>query len=268
MKKMINLTLLFVVALSLSFIPITSVRASQKVTLTYYAGKGYFKAKTNQNKRKISIKTKINQKRGYAPVIKRDGYVFNGWFTKRKGGIRYTSSRKIVKKQKLYAHWLKKYTVNTDYFIPIGLKFTYLSDYEPYWGNLKIVKKKIGNYTCSYTLTNSYGDSFSISGLVKAIDDDGDYVYDYSCSGIDCKLKNLVNIRKTISVKKFLKKLGVKSYNFYPSDNYVDFVYGSTRFSDETYDTDIVWQINLNSKNQVSPDTIVSFDANDDWEHY
>ena len=83
MKKMINLTLLFVVALSLSFIPITSVRASQKVTLTYYAGKGYFKAKTNQNKRKISIKTKINQKRGYAPVIKRDGYVFNGWFTKR-----------------------------------------------------------------------------------------------------------------------------------------------------------------------------------------
>lgn len=268
MKKMINLTLLFVVALSLSFIPITSVHASQKVTLTYYAGKGYFKAKTNQNKRKISIKTKINQKRGYAPVIKRDGYVFNGWFTKRKGGIKYTSSRKIVKKQKLYAHWLKKYTVNTDYFIPIGLKFTYLSDYEPYWGNLKIVKKKIGNYTCSYTLTNSYGDSFSISGLVKAIDDDGDYVYDYSCSGIDCKLKNLVNIRKTISVKKFLKKLGVKSYNFYPSDNYVDFVYGSTRFSDETYDTDIVWQINLNSKNQVSPDTIVSFDANDDWEHY
>ena len=108
------------------------------------------------------------------------------------------------------------------------------------------------SYTCSYTLTNSYGDSFSISGLVKAIDDDGDYVYDYSCSGIDCKLKNLVNIRKTISVKKFLKKLGVKSYNFYPSDNYVDFVYGSTRFSDETYDTDIVWQINLNSKNPVS----------------
>ena len=60
MKKMINLTLLFVVALSLSFIPITSVRASQKVTLTYYAGKGYFKAKTNQNKRKISIKKMLS----------------------------------------------------------------------------------------------------------------------------------------------------------------------------------------------------------------
>ena len=174
----------------------------------------------------------------------------------------------ITSSKNLYAHWLKKYKLNTNYFVPLGTTYSSLSDYEPYWGNLKIVKKKIGNYTCSYTLTNSYGDSFSISGLVKAIDDDGDYVYDYSCSGIDCKLKNLVNIRKTISVKKFLKKLGVKSYNFYPSDNYVDFVYGSTRFSDETYDTDIVWQINLNSKNQVSPDTIVSFDANDDWEHY
>ena len=268
MKKIINLTILSTIILALAFIPAVPTNAASKVNITYYANNGYFKAKPNRSKNKITIKSKINKKRGYAPVIKRDGYVFNGWFTKRKGGIKYTSSRKIVKKQKLYAHWLKKYTVNTDYFIPIGLKFTYLSDYEPYWGNLKIVKKKIGNYTCSYTLTNSYGDSFSISGLVKAIDDDGDYVYDYSCSGIDCKLKNLVNIRKTISVKKFLKKLGVKSYNFYPSDNYVDFVYGSTRFSDETYDTDIVWQINLNSKNQVSPDTIVSFDANDDWEHY
>ena len=268
MKKIINLTILSTIILSLSFIPAIPTNAASKVNITYYSSNGYFKAKLNRSKRKITIKNKVNKKRGYAPAIRREGYAFNGWYTKKKGGKKYSASTIITTKQKLYPHWIKKYKINTNYFVPVGMTCYSLSDYEPYWGNLKIVKKKIGNYTCSYTLTNSYGDSFSISGLVKAIDDDGDYVYDYSCSGIDCKLKNLVNIRKTISVKKFLKKLGVKSYNFYPSDNYVDFVYGSTRFSDETYDTDIVWQINLNSKNQVSPDTIVSFDANDDWEHY
>lgn len=268
MKKLIHIFILFVALSSLIFVPVTKVNASKKVTLTYHSGKGYFKSSLNRGKSKISIRNKLNKKRGYAPAIRRDGYAFVGWYTKKNGGTKYSSKKIITSSKNLYAHWLKKYKLNTNYFVPLGTTYSSLSDYEPYWGNLKIVKKKIGNYTCSYTLTNSYGDSFSISGLVKAIDDDGDYVYDYSCSGIDCKLKNLVNIRKTISVKKFLKKLGVKSYNFYPSDNYVDFVYGSTRFSDETYDTDIVWQINLNSKNQVSPDTIVSFDANDDWEHY
>lgn len=265
MKKLIHIFILFVALSSLIFVPVTKVNASKKVTLTYHSGKGYFKSSLNRGKSKISIRNKLNKKRGYAPAIRRDGYAFVGWYTKKNGGTKYSSKKIITSSKNLYAHWLKKYKLNTNYFVPLGTTYSSLSDYEPYWGNLKIVKKKIGNYTCSYTLTNSYGDSFSISGLVKAIDDDGDYVYDYSCSGIDCKLKNLVNIRKTISVKKFLKKLGVKSYNFYPSDNYVDFVYGSTRFSDETYDTDIVWQINLNSKNQVSPDTIVSFDANDDW---
>mgnify|MGYP002609348744 CR=1 FL=1 len=268
MKKLIHIFILFVALSSLIFVPVTKVNASKKVTLTYHSGKGYFKSSLNRGKSKISIRNKLNKKRGYAPAIRRDGYAFVGWYTKKNGGTKYSSKKIITSSKNLYAHWLKKYKLNTNYFVPLGTTYSSLSDYEPYWGNLKIVKKKIGNYTCSYTLTNSYGDSFSISGLVKAIDDDGDYVYDYSCSGIDCKLKNLVNIIKTISVKKFLKKLGVKSYNFYPSDNYVDFVYGSTRFSDETYDTDIVWQINLNSKNQVSPDTIVSFDANDDWEHY
>ncbi len=80
--------------------------------------------------------------------------------------------------------------------------------------------------------------------------------------------KNLINIKKSTYVKNFLKKLGIKRYDFDASEHYIDFVCGSTRFADETYDTDIIWQINLNSKNQVTPDTIVSFDANDDWEQY
>ena len=268
MKKVINLTILSTIILSLTFIPAIQTNAASKVNITYYSSNGYFKAKLNRSKRKITIKNKINKKRGYAPAIRREGYAFNGWYTKKKGGKKYSASTIITTKQKLHPHWIKKYKINTNYFVPVGMTCYSLSDYEPYWGNLKIVKKKIGNYTCSYTLTNSYGDSFSISGLVKAIDDDGDYVYDYSCSGIDCKLKNLVNIRKTISVKKFLKKLGITAYNYDPSNNYLDFVCGKTHFTDETYDTDIVWSMYLNKKNQISPDTIVSFDPNDDWKPY
>ena len=30
----------------------------------------------------------------------------------------------------------------------------------------------------------------------------------------------------------------------------------------------MVWIIYLNEKNQVTPDTVVSFDPNDEWEHY
>ena len=94
MKKMINFTIIFVTVLSLTFILTTQVNAAKKVTLTYYAGKGYFKSESNQSRHKILIKNRIYKKRGYAPAIRREGYVFNGWYTQKKGGIKYTSSKK------------------------------------------------------------------------------------------------------------------------------------------------------------------------------
>ncbi len=36
-------------------------------------------------KNKITIKNKLNKKRGYSPAIRRDGYTFDGWYTKKKG---------------------------------------------------------------------------------------------------------------------------------------------------------------------------------------
>ena len=70
------------------------------------------------------------------------------------------------------------------------------------------------------------------------------------------------------NLKTFLKKLGIKRYKYEKSYKYLEFVYGTTRYPEETTDTDIIWQITLNSKVQVTPDTIVSFEANDDWEQY
>ena len=167
MKKTINFTIIFVTVLSLTFILTTQVNAAKKVTLTYYAGKGYFKSESNQSRHKILIKNRIYKKRGYAPAIRREGYVFNGWYTQKKGGIKYTSSKKITKSIKLYAHWVKKYKVNTNYFVPIGMKCNSLSDYEPYWGNLKIIKMKKGSFYYNYTFITTKLQYYLIIFILK-----------------------------------------------------------------------------------------------------
>ena len=267
MKKIINLTMLSIIILSLTFIPAIPTNAATKVNITYYSSNGYFKAKPNRSKSKITIKNKINKKRGYAPAIKRDGYTFDGWYTKKKGGKKYSASTIITKKQKLYPHWIKKYKINTNYFVPIGMKCNSLSDYEPYWGNLKIIKMKKGSFYYNYTLSNEKDDYFYIGTRDNALSINPS---SYKCfyADMNCKLKNIINIRKATNLKTFLKKLGIKRYNYDSSYRYLEFVYGSTRYPEETTDTDIVWQITLNSKVQVTPDTIVSFEANDDWKQY
>ena len=92
----------------------------------------------------------------------------------------------------------------------------------------------------------------------------------YRCfyANMNCKLKNIINITKITILKTFLKKLAIKHYNYDSSYRYLEFVCGSTHYADETDETDIVWQLTLNSKNQVTPNTVVSFEANDDWEQY
>ena len=97
MKKTINFTIIFVTVLSLTFILTTQVNAAKKVTLTYYAGKGYFKSESNQSRHKILIKNRIYKKRGYAPAIRREGYVFNGWYTKKKGELNILLQKKLQK---------------------------------------------------------------------------------------------------------------------------------------------------------------------------
>ena len=61
MKKIINLTILSTIILSLTFVPAIKTNAASTVNITYYANNGYFKAKPNRNKSKITIKNKINR---------------------------------------------------------------------------------------------------------------------------------------------------------------------------------------------------------------
>ena len=97
MKKLLNLTILFTIILSITFIHAVQTNAASKVNITYYAGNGYFKSKPNRSKNKITLKNKLNKKRGYAPAIRRDGYTFDGWYTKEKGGKKYSASTIITK---------------------------------------------------------------------------------------------------------------------------------------------------------------------------
>ena len=108
MKRILNLSIILTIILSLTFIPAVQTNAASKVNITYYAGNGYFKSKPNRSKNKITLKNKLNKKRGYAPAIRRDGYTFDGWYTKEKGGKKYSASTIIKKKLKLYPRWIKK----------------------------------------------------------------------------------------------------------------------------------------------------------------
>ena len=103
MKKLIYLTTIFTILVSLTFIPAVQTNAASKVNITYYAGNGYFKSKPNRSKNKITLKNKLNKKRGYAPAIRRDGYTFDGWYTKEKGGKKYSAST-IIKKSLNFTH--------------------------------------------------------------------------------------------------------------------------------------------------------------------
>ena len=58
MKKLIKLTIIFTIILSLTFIPTFQTNAASKVNITYYAGKGHFKAKPTVAK--IKLLSKIN----------------------------------------------------------------------------------------------------------------------------------------------------------------------------------------------------------------
>ena len=265
MKKLINLTIIFTIILSLTFIPAVQTNAASKVNITYYVNNGYFKAKPNRSKNKITIKNKTNKKRGYAPAIRRDGYTFDGWYTKKKGGKKYSASTIITKKQKLYPHWIKKYKINTNYFVPMGLSLTGVDDFQKYYGKLTItsqsVKKRV--YPGKFNCKNEKGDLIYISSWYGY--DSDSYQIDY----LNCKLKNVINIKKPTSMSTFFKKLGVKKYNYNSKTHTIDFIckkcYCNFHNDDAEYE-DIWWTIKMNDKNQLTPDTIVNFQLITDWQ--
>ena len=59
MKKIINLTILSTIILSLTFVPAIKTNAASTVNITYYANNGYFKAKQNLTVTRAKLLSKI-----------------------------------------------------------------------------------------------------------------------------------------------------------------------------------------------------------------
>ncbi|MFP3154783.1 InlB B-repeat-containing protein [Lachnospiraceae bacterium ZAX-1] len=93
----------------------TKVEASTKITKsqTLYAqwevevDTVKFDANGGTKLSKSKLDVKYNQKIGTLPTVQKKGYTLKGWYTKKTGGSKITSSTKITKAQTLYAQWAK-----------------------------------------------------------------------------------------------------------------------------------------------------------------
>lgn len=78
-------------------------------TVKLNANGGSLSASSKVKSQKITVTNK--KKYGKLPTPVRKGYVFSGWYTKKSGGTKITSSKKVSiskgKTQTLYAHWTK-----------------------------------------------------------------------------------------------------------------------------------------------------------------
>lgn len=118
-------------------------------------------------------------------------------------------------------------------------------------------------YPGKFNCKNEKGDLIYISSWYGY--DSDSYQIDY----LNCKLKNVINIKKPTSMSTFFKKLGVKKYNYNSKTHTIDFIckkcYCNFHNDDAEYE-DIWWTIKMNDKNQLTPDTIVNFQLITDWE--
>lgn len=75
-----------------------------------------FDKRANDAELDFSSKIVLNgDKYGKLPKVKRNRYVFMGWYTKKNGGTKITSNTvvKLSKNQRLYAHWSVKTSIKT-----------------------------------------------------------------------------------------------------------------------------------------------------------
>ena len=70
-----------------------------KITITFNSNGG-----TPENKKKAHKKNKII---GTLPTVTKERYIFKGWYTKKSGGKKITTSTKLSSNTTLYAHWSK-----------------------------------------------------------------------------------------------------------------------------------------------------------------
>ena len=265
-KRIVSILLVTMLIISL---PITNLHrteaAAKKVKVKFFACSGTFKADINKGKKLISAKIKKGKKMGMPPVVKRDNYVFTGWYTKKKGGKRYTTNTKIKKKTKLYAHWVKKYKINKKYEKILSIKpYPTFKDLEKDCGSLKFISEDKDYYPRKTYKSKNSNIYYIVYSYIS--------VPDCSVSDITLKAKHLINIKKPTAYKTFLKKLGVKSYNKETRKKglTLDFVTETVNlvFTDPEKEEwqYLHWEVKGIKNKKITPNTKITLGLLENWE--
>lgn len=267
MNKGTKILFITIILLSITLLHV-QVAAKNTYTVTYKATNGIFKKKSNSSKKRIIFKYKKNRKRGYAPSIKRSKYVLNGWYTKKKGGKKYTSKTKISKSVKLYPHWLKAYRIDTHYYELIGKPFLSLEDIETKTGQLTLTKKWNSEDEAIFTAKN--GDKYYIGQTIRYKTEPMLSSYDvFYIDKIKCKSNHLVNIKKSTKYSTFMKKLKADwiYYHINIKKHSFSFTCGTTEYWDEPSEYDetlyILWSVKMKSNNKITPNTYFTLSTTD-----
>ena len=269
MKRIVAFIILF--SLICASLCLTNVEAKKQThTVTFNAHIGKFKAKINADKKTIKFKYKHNEKRGYAPSIKRSKLVFNGWYTKKKGGVKYTSKTKIKKSVKLYPHWLKAYKIDTHYFELMGKPFLGIKEIEKKTGKLTITKKWNSEEEAVFTSTN--GDKYMIYKSICYTKEPALSTYEvYYIDRIKCKAKHLVNIKKAAKYSTFMKKIkddwvyydtNFKKHKFTFTCGTTDYWETPTKLDETLY---VHWSVKMKKNNKIEPNTVFTLSMSEKW---
>ena len=255
MKRIVAFIILF--SLICAPLCLTNVEA-KTVKVTYKANGGIFKNKKKQ--KKVTCK---KHKRGKAPTVKRSGYAFLGWYTKKKGGKKVSYITKIEKSVKVYAHWVKKYKINTNYTNLLSKTFLTLDDLEKCVGSFQYIQKW-DEFEDTAIIKNKNGDIFKVK-YNYSFDEPYEFVY------IETEIKNILNIKKSTSAKRFIQKMGLKheNNNGYKTDHILIVLKGNCYFrisgtsifaKQEHVPFDIGWTIEMPKSNKIKPSSIVKLE--------
>ncbi len=212
--------------------------ATKKVKVIYKANGGKFTAKKYAKKKSYSKKIKKCKKLGKLPKISRTGYVLKGWYTKKTGGKKVTSNTRIKKKTALYAQWIKKYSLNDQYYKYMNQKKT-IDKWEEIYGKLSYVKLFDDDI---FIYKNALG--IQVWFRINNIND-----MQYELVSIDSDVKTIVkNYTKKTKYKTFLKKMGVNKYEKLGSSKHIIYFKKSK----------MKWNVSRINKKYVQPNDSVS----------
>ena len=79
--------------------------AENKKKVKFDSNGGKFKAKKHRGKTQVEKKIKKNKKKFRLPKVRKAGYTFRGWYTKKKGGKRLKKKSRLKRGKTYYARW-------------------------------------------------------------------------------------------------------------------------------------------------------------------